>query len=953
MNENQPIIPCSLKDAPSLIESLLPVQKISVEAFLERDAKSGQALTALGNFWKGRKPLILAKACVLGLLLPASHNLKKDLEIFEKLMGIDKDALLRRLEAKNSRESRAMIEALSTKNHQIPYRTCVKVALRPEKCDEHLFDPIWEDVNAYLGTNAHSFPELIEQLGIMRFGHRPRVADTFSGSGQIPFEAARLGCDVTASDLNPVASLLTWGAFNIVGGSPAQRDQLKKEQESLFANVQKEIDDLGVETDGKGWRARNYLYCVEVRCSETGWRVPLLPSRVLSVDYGVVADLIPVPSEMRYDIHLRAGVSDQEMQDAERGTVHKEGRGDDAYLVHTVKNTLYRIKIATLRGDYTRSDGSSGNRLRLWEKSDIAPRPEDIFQERLYAILWCRPKENSIRDEFEFRSVTDDDLKRERKVEAFVSRHLAEWQETGWIPEMRIEAGDKTDEPIRTRGWTHWHHLFNPRQLLVGGLIRKHITSNTSFGLIQALGYTTKSSRWNCNRGTGPGNTVNIFDNQALNTLYNYGCRSLYGLKGFIESNYASYPLPPTVRLSLKSLPANQIETENDLYITDPPYGNAVKYEEILEFFIAWLRKNPPSEFSHWIWDSRRALAIQGEDDDFRRGMVAAYKRMTEKMPENGRQILMFTHQSGTIWGDMAHIVWASGLHVTAAWYVVTETESSLREGSYVKGTILLVLRKRTGTHRITRDDLAWEIQEEVEKQVKTLTGLNQETRELYRDENLFEDADLQMAGYAAALKVLTRYSFIDGKEMVQEALRPRVKGQKTLVDELIDFAVEIANRILIPQGIEKSHWDTFQPSERFYLKLLELESRGLKTLDNYQNFAKAFRVRNFKLLMANTKANSARLKSSLEFGKNEMSEGSELYNTVLRAILYAMMELQTGVDGDLVLNHLAQNVPDYYRTREPLIGMAHYLAAKLSHIRPDEFRAAGILEELVRSQKV
>ena len=36
----------------------------------------------------------------------------------------------------------------------------------------------------------------------------------------------------------------------------------------------------------------------------------------------------------------------------------------------------------------------------------------------------------------------------------------------------------------------------------------------------------------------------------------------------------------------------------SDVFVTDPPYGDAVKYEEILEFFIAWLRKNPPSEFS-------------------------------------------------------------------------------------------------------------------------------------------------------------------------------------------------------------------------------------------------------------------------------------------------------------------------------------------------------------------
>ena len=98
--------------------------------------------------------------------------------------------------------------------------------------------------------------------------------------------------------------------------------------------------------------------------------------------------------------------------------------------------------------------------------------------------------------------------------------------------------------------------------------------------------------------------------------------------------------------------------------MTDPPYGDAVKYEEILDFFIAWLRKNPPPEFAGWIWDSRRALAIKGEDEDFRRGMVAAYKRMAECMPDNGLQIIMFTHQSGAIWADMANIVWASGLQV-------------------------------------------------------------------------------------------------------------------------------------------------------------------------------------------------------------------------------------------------------------------------------------------------
>jgi putative DNA methylase len=59
------VTPFSLKDAPALIEHLLPVQKLSAEVFKERKAGPGQTLTQLGAYWKGRKPLILNKACIL------------------------------------------------------------------------------------------------------------------------------------------------------------------------------------------------------------------------------------------------------------------------------------------------------------------------------------------------------------------------------------------------------------------------------------------------------------------------------------------------------------------------------------------------------------------------------------------------------------------------------------------------------------------------------------------------------------------------------------------------------------------------------------------------------------------------------------------------------------------------------------------------------------------------
>src|SRR5687768_16648123 len=88
------IIPFSLKDAPALIEHLLPVQKLSAEAYKEQMAVHGKTLTALGSYWKGRKPLILSKACILGCLLPATEDPKRDLEIFEKLMAMDDESFV-------------------------------------------------------------------------------------------------------------------------------------------------------------------------------------------------------------------------------------------------------------------------------------------------------------------------------------------------------------------------------------------------------------------------------------------------------------------------------------------------------------------------------------------------------------------------------------------------------------------------------------------------------------------------------------------------------------------------------------------------------------------------------------------------------------------------------------------------------------------------------------------
>jgi putative DNA methylase len=462
------LAPFFLKGAPSFIERQFPVGRLSAEAYKERKAGSGQTLTALGSYWKGRKPLILARAVVLGCLLPTTDDPAADLDIFLKLMAIDDGSFGRRFDGSaaefarlfpayaelvteesgrrciwrtdlNESERQARIaEAFAS----LPYAERLKHVRRPEECDEtELLAPIWGDVNRQLGTSACSLPGLVEELGLARFGHRPKVADTFCGGGSIPFEAARIGCDVYASDLNPIACMLTWGAFNIVGANKERRAEIEQAQKEVAAAVDAEITRLGIEHDKYGNRAKAFLYCLETRCPKTGWMVPMAPSWVISKTRNVVAKLIPDHSAKRYEIEIRSGVPASEISDAEHGTI-RDGR-----LVHPMNPERSGVEIRTIRGDYRDAEGNTRNRIGLWEKSDFVPRRDDIFQERLYCVQWIT-KESlcKSRQETFFAGATEEDVARERKVE-----------QIGTPLPVRVRRGPRAATAESTRGSSGSH----------------------------------------------------------------------------------------------------------------------------------------------------------------------------------------------------------------------------------------------------------------------------------------------------------------------------------------------------------------------------------------------------------------------------------------------------------------------------------------------------------------
>ena len=189
---------------------------------------------------------------MLGVLLPQTDDPERDLEVFERLMGFNPEGLARRaLVADDVKPYEiaahitlgdpwayftAKVQEEEPENGQLAYWTfpldCEERGItlrwrpdiergqklelyrryletldsyerrsdlgkRPEEIDPAwLFEPTWDDVNrhyGHLGISAQSIHELVGQLGILRYGRRPRVGDTFAGGGSIPFEAARIG----------------------------------------------------------------------------------------------------------------------------------------------------------------------------------------------------------------------------------------------------------------------------------------------------------------------------------------------------------------------------------------------------------------------------------------------------------------------------------------------------------------------------------------------------------------------------------------------------------------------------------------------------------------------------------------------------------------------------------------------------------------------------------------
>lgn len=997
---------------PAFIETQFPIARLSAESYKERRANNSQTLTRLGKWW-GRKPLILVRASLVGMLMPASGDAKKDREIFLKILTMDDEGTLARwrkdkrfnvaelgvmattgekaqwneldgtfeaakeevkrlrnetkslpkgeakdraraaidvgvTEVERSGEAlREFLEELQTRCFQrLSYAERIARCERPENVEGPSAEA-WEEINAHLGTTAASLPELVEQLGQRTFGHTPRVGDAFCGGGSIPFEAARIGCAAFGSDLNPVAGLLTWASLNILGGGEAVQEEVMRVQAAALREADRQVTDWGIERNAQGERADAFLYCVEVKPEGCEYFIPLAPSWLVGEKTKAVcrwnrpsgSDRVSGSDRLQPEIAI-VSTAEVSTYKAGKGATVKDSRVIDPF------DGRDWCSVESLRGP----DG-----LRRWSNDDLVPRPGDIFQERLYCIRWVKTVEidGRMQEIRRYAAPEEADVRREVRTLELLRERFADWQRQGFIPSKSIpESGAETDRLFRERGWTYWHHLFTPRQLLTHGLLAE-ISSRLAqskegrvgclLGLGRIANWNSRLCRWVADQSKEGGSDT--FSNQALNTLFTFSVRPLPKFDTawpVVSETTASFP-----EISGLVVPsdARDLKESCDIWLTDPPYADAVNYHELGDFFLAWQDKTLASVFPEWTADARAELAVRGDGEDFRRSMVDIYKNLARHMPDNGFQIVQFTHQNPGVWADLGMILWAAGLKATAAWTVATEYEAvGVKKGNYVQGTVCLVLRKRVSPEPGFLDEVYPLVEDEVRRQIASMQALDE------GGEPNFNDADYQLAAYAAALKVLTQYATLDGRDVEHEVFAVRDRNTASDFQIVIERAITIACDLLIPRGLD-TVWRDLTLAERYYLRALDIESRGERRKGMYEELARGFGVTDIRPLLKSDKANGARMDTPTGFGASNLGPATDAEPTgnlparrgranagaphpfsvsPLRHLLFAVRETAAADNSPEPGRQYLRDTfgPTYWQRRERFVALLEWLAA-------------------------
>jgi len=750
-----------------LIEVALPLEAINRESAREKSIRHGHPSTL--HLWWARRPLAACRAVLFAQLVddPSSH----------------------------------------------PDKFPTEEAQRKER--ERLFKIIeemvkWENINNERVLQA-AREEILKSTG----GNPPPVLDPFCGGGSIPLEAQRLGLKAYASDLNPVAVLITKAMIEIppkFAGMPPvhpgaqrsiqwqgakglaedvryygkwMRDEAEKRIGHLYpkAKLPKEYD--GGETNVIAWIWARTVKCPNPPC---GAQMPLVRSFTLSTKKGKEAWIEPIIDGNEYRFKIRKGFGR-----ARRGTVNR--RGATCLCCN-----------APVPFDHIRSEGRSGR-----------------IGQRLMAIV--AEGHNA-------------------RFHLFASKEheaIAMNAKPNWMPETNLP-GQALGFRVQLYGMTKHANLFTSRQLVAlttfSDLIKdvhrqickdavRAVMPDDRKGLSKggngATAYADALAiylAFAVDRGADYWSSLAIWAGDFI--AHTFGRQTLSMIWDFAEANPFSSStgnwlgavdwiarvvdkIPCGIPSNIRQHDAAKIVLDVPAIIaTDPPYYDNIAYADLSDFFYIWLRRTlnnicpelfgtvlvPKMEelvadpFRHGNNKKARKFFEEGlrnvfsrmqdiQHQDYPLSLYYAFKQAeSEGNVNNQNEGVRIIGSTG--WETMLDGLIGSGYAITGTWPMRTERPGRLRDtgSNALASSIVLISRPRTADAPLTtRRDFLNSLKQELPLALKMLQQGN------------IAPVDLAQSAIGPGMAVFSRYS----KVLEADGTPMRVRPALELINQVLD----------------------------------------------------------------------------------------------------------------------------------------------------------------------